>query len=201
MAELLGLLAVPVCFMQAAVAEPGLKLLLGTRWTESIPLIQILSVGLPLDAVSWAAGCLIESRGQFSRSLRYQLISAPFFFIFVGLGAVFGSAVGVAIGVTLYYILHPIYLTSIVFLKEGVGFRRILACFTIPVLLAGATIGGAYALAQAPLLRGQLILQIAVVAVLGGSGYVLAVRYWLPDVFGELKDRLRHFLPKRFRRA
>ncbi len=100
MAEFLGLVTVPVCFMQAAIAEPGLQLVLGARWMESVPLIQILSIGLPLDAVSWAAGSLLQARGGFSKLLGYQCVSAPFFFIFVGLGAIMGSSVGVAIGVS-----------------------------------------------------------------------------------------------------
>lgn len=195
MAEFLGLVTVPVCFMQAAVAEPGLQLVLGARWMESVPLIQILSIGLPLDAVSWAAGCLLEARGGFSRLLGYRCVSAPFFFIFVGLGALMGSAVGVAIGVTLYYILHPIYLTLIVFVREGIGVRRILACFYVPVLLAGSTIGAAYALSQTPIFSGRLILQIAVVVVFGGSGYLLAVRYGAPQIYGDVRDRLLRMLP------
>jgi PST family polysaccharide transporter len=195
MAQFLGLVTVPVCFMQAAVAEPGLQLVLGSRWMESVPLIQILSIGLPLDAVSWAAGCLLEARGRFSKSLGYQCVTAPFFFIFVGVGAVFGSSLGVALGVTLYYILHPIYLTAVVFLKEGISLRRILACFYVPVLLAGTTIGGAYAVSQTPMLSGRLVLQIAVVVVLGGSGYLLAVRHWLPDVYSDVRHKLLQILP------
>jgi O-antigen/teichoic acid export membrane protein len=189
-AELLTLLTVLVCYLQAAVAEPGLKLLFGTRWVEAIPLIQILSFGLPLDPASWAAGSLLESRGQFAKSFRYQLMTAPIFFILVGAGALLGSSVGVAIGVTIYYTIHPIFLTTLVFSKEGVSIRRVLSCFYIPVLLGGTTIGGAYALSRLPLFDDRPVLQILVVVLLGGFAYLLAVKRWVPHIYDDIHTRL-----------
>jgi O-antigen/teichoic acid export membrane protein len=188
-AELLGLLTVPLCFMQAALAGPGLTLLVGTRWSEAIPLIQILSIGLPLDAVAWPAGSLLEARGKFSTSLRYQLVSAPFFFIFVFIGALAGGAIGVAIGVTTYYILHPIYLTIVVFRDNGVSIGRILSCFYAPVLLAGLPIWGAYAISKLSIFHDKLILQMCIITLTGGAGYLIALRGFLPEFYFDLRNR------------
>jgi PST family polysaccharide transporter len=191
-AELLGLVTVPVCFMQAAIARPALILLFGDRWVESIPLIQILSIGLPLDAAAWAAGALLESRGQFLRSFKYQLLTAPLFFVLVGTGAWLHQAVGVAVGVTLYYTIHPLYLTTMVFCKEGISLRRVMRCCLTPLALGLTTIGAAYALSQMPLFHDRLIVQMAVAVIPGGIGYALAVRYVVPEIYADIRNRLAH---------
>lgn len=201
-ATLLGLLTVPICFLQAAVARPGLTLLFGTRWAAAIPLIQILSISLPLDAVSWTPGALLDARGQFGRSLKYQLISAPFFFILVGAGVLLGSstigaATGVAIGVTLYYTIHPIVFTTLVFSREGVGIRRILSCFFIPFLFGSVTFGGAYAVSKAPPFQHSLIAQIAVTAFLGPSTYLLAIRQFSPAMYRDVRSKVLELVKRK----
>lgn len=196
-AELLGALTIPLCLLQAAIANPGLTLLFGTRWLESIPLIQILSMGLPLDAVSWAAGSLLASRGQFGKSFKYQLISAPFFFIFVTVGALLGSATGVAIGVAIYYTIHPIFYTAIVFCKEGIGIIRVLSCFYTQALLSCITIGAAYAISRAPIFNDFLLVQIFVTVTLGGFSYLLAIRYFSPLIYNDVQSKVLGFLRKK----
>jgi O-antigen/teichoic acid export membrane protein len=189
-AELLGALTVPLCFLQAAVAKPALIMLFGTRWLESIPLIQILSIGLPLDAISWPAGALLAARGQFGRSFRYQLITAPFFFMFVGAGAFLGLSTGVAVGVTIYYAIHPILFTYLVFCKEGIGVRRVLSCLYTPVSLSFITIGGAYVISSAPIFRDMLFTQILVTVIFGSFGYLLATRHFSPMIYNDVRSKV-----------
>jgi O-antigen/teichoic acid export membrane protein len=196
-AEVLGVLTIPICFFQAAVAKPGLTLLFGTQWLESIPLVQILSIGLPLDAVSWAAGALLAARGQFGRSFKYQLISAPFFFMFVTAGALLGSATGVAIGVAIYYTIHPILYTAIVFCKEGISIVRVLSCFYTPALLSFITIGTAYGISLAPIFHDFLILQIVVISLFGGFMYLLGVRHFSPLIYNDVQAKVRGFLQRK----
>jgi O-antigen/teichoic acid export membrane protein len=189
-AELLGALTVPLCFLQAAVAEPGLTLLFGTRWLETIPLIQILSIGLPLDAVSWAAGALLASRGQFGRSFKYQLISAPLFFALVGAGALLGSSTGVAIGVTTYYTIHPIFFSAVTFCKEGISIMNVLFCFYTPALLSSITIGVAYVISHAAIFHDFLLSQILIIVLFGGIGYLLAIRHFSPMIYNDVRSKV-----------
>jgi len=196
-AELLGVLTVPLCFLQAAVAKPGLTLLFGTRWLESIPLIQILSMGLPLDAISWAAGALLASRGQFGREFKYQLISAPLFFMLVPAGALLASSTGVAIGVATYYMIHPIFFTAVVFCREGISILRVLSCFYNPAILSCITIGMAYAVSHAPIFHNFLLAQILVIVLFGGFAYLLAIRHFSPLIYNEIRSRALGFLRRK----
>src|SRR5262249_50567491 len=108
--QMLSAIAMPACFLQAALAGPALALFFGTRWREAEPLIQLLSIGLAFDASAWAAGALLGARGEFKRGFCYALFSAPLFFVLVTLGAVARGAFGVAAGVAGFYILvQPVY--------------------------------------------------------------------------------------------
>ena len=200
MAEILGLAAAPICLLQAALAGPGLTLLFGERWQESIPLIQILSIGLSLDAISWAAGSYLEARGEFSKSFRYQLYSAPLFFIFVGTGAWLASATGVAIGVCAYYIIHPVYLTFIVFHKAGIGAGRIFRCFYRPFLLGAVCIGGPFLASKLPLFHGHLIAQLVWITLASLFLYIVGLRFTAHDIYCEGRNKLHKVARRVFKR-
>ena len=65
-----------------------LSLVFGAKWEDAIPLVQILGDWLTFDAVSWAAGALLQARGEFRRSLVYSCVFSPIFFVLVAIGAV-----------------------------------------------------------------------------------------------------------------
>ena len=196
-AEMLGALTVPLCFLQAAMAKPGLTLLFGTRWLDSILLVQILSIGLPLDAISWAAGALLASRGQFSRSFRYQLISAPIFFALIIPGAFLGSSIGVALGVATYYTIHSLFFTTLVFYKEGISIIRVLSYFYTPAILSSITVGVAYVISLAPIFHDSLLAQLLVIVLLGGFSYLLGIRYFSPLIYNDARSKVLGFLWKK----
>ena len=52
--RVLSYVVMPYCFLQAAVAKPLLTLVFADKWLAAIPLMQILSIGLAFDAVSWS---------------------------------------------------------------------------------------------------------------------------------------------------
>jgi len=103
--RVLAFLVTPVCFLQAAFAAPALHLMYGARWNGANPLMQVLSLGLPGDAVAWVAGALLVARREFLRDFILLAAFSPPFFIFVLAGAYLGSSLGVPIGASLYYAL------------------------------------------------------------------------------------------------
>jgi len=108
---LLSFCIMPFASLQAVVAEPVVSSFFGQKWAASIPIIQLLSIGLALAAVSWVAGTLLNARGEFKAVLRYALVQTPIFFVFVLIGALLGEAVGVAWAVLLFYAsTQPIFL-------------------------------------------------------------------------------------------
>ena len=183
--RVLAFLVTPVCFLQAALAAPALHLMFGARWNGAIPLMQVLSLGLPGDAVAWVAGALLVARREFLRDFTLLAAFALPFFLFVAVGAYLASALGVAIGASLYYALaKPI--NSWLVLRRSMRLRDFLEIYLAPALLAGVAIGGAYA---ASLLTGRALAQIAVTAVFGPLAYLALLRLLLPGILRELLDR------------
>jgi O-antigen/teichoic acid export membrane protein len=190
--DMISLIVTPACFLQAALAGPFLHLFFPSRWIGAIPIIQILSIGLAFDAVSWAAGPLLHARGEFKRSFRYATIQVLIFFPLVGIGAWLGSAIGVAIGVaTFYAIVGPAY-TYLIFRPMGVRLREIADIYVVPLALSAAIIGSAFEASQyfsaAPIAQACITIGFAVPI------YTLVAWYIRPDSCRELLIRLRELI-------
>jgi PST family polysaccharide transporter len=153
-----------------------LRLMAPPRWAGSIILVQILSLGLPLDAVSWIANALLNARGEFRRSAFYTGVSAALFLSFVYVGERLGAGVGVAIAVSVYYAWQGPTYTKLVF-GQAISWRRLVTeVYGPPVAIAAYSMGLAYALSFMPILDGW---QIPRAIVIGGVGCGLhGLIYW-----------------------
>ncbi len=179
----------PVCFLQAAVAEPLLHLMFGMRWDGAISLVQILSLGLPGDAVAWVAGALLIARGEFRRDVVLLAWFTPPLFACAIAGAWLHGALGVAVGVSLYYaLLKPI--SSWLVFRSAMGARTFAGIYLMPPLLAGLGVGGAVLLAGLPALSGHPVLRIAVIGAVGPPLYVLLLRLAAPATLSEVLGQL-----------
>jgi O-antigen/teichoic acid export membrane protein len=172
--RLVASLVMPACFLQAALAGPLLLFIFGEKWRAAIPMVQLLSLALAFDTVSWVSGAFLHARGEFRNSLRYAMSLAVAFFAFISVGAVLGGNVGVAMAVLAYSaICNPIY-TYMVFRKGGYSFGQILAVHALPVGMSAVSMGMAYLVATHfwGESRLDLFLRIAVTCALGGGLYL-----------------------------
>ena len=179
----------PVCFLQAAEAPPLLHLMFGNRWDGAVPLVEILSLGLPGDALAWVAGALLIARGEFKRDVRLVAMFMPPFFACVLLGVWLGGAVGVAIGVSLFYALIKPINSWLVF-RQAMGWADILQIYVVPLALGLVTIGAAAALADMSVFSGSRPVQVVVIGVLGPVFYMAGLRLVAPATLREIVDHL-----------
>ncbi len=194
---LLSFAVMPLAFVQAAVAAPMIVALFGHRWVASIPIIQLLSIGLALDAVSWVAGSLLSARGEFKAGLRYLLIQMPLFFISMGVGAWLDKAVGVAMGVCLYYaVTQPVYVWR-VYRRLGITAREVALIYVRPTLYAAVAAGAGLAVAGLPVFAALPIIRIGIIGAIGSVLYALLVRLLAREVWRELSDRVWGALRRR----
>ena len=195
----LAFMVMPYCFLQAAVARPVLNLVFGTKWQAAIPLVEILSIGLAFDAVSWVAGALMLARGEFRTSFVYSCIAFPIFFGLITLGAVYFSALGVAVAVSIFYVaLAPIY-SYRVFRKVGISLGEVAASYLPPVAFAAmAALSAVFLSAMAPL--GDLA-RTLVIAIVGSVIYLVLVRLFAPSTFHQLVARMGTMIPAPVRRV
>ena len=187
-ARILAYVVTPVCFLQAALAAPVLHLMFGVKWNGAIPLVQILSLGLPGDATSWIAGALLVARRQFKRDLFYLAGSAIPFFAMVTTGALLGSAVGVAIAVSLYYALIKPINSWLVF-RDQMRLADFMQIFVQPPAIAGAALGCAYLTAQLWLATHPLE-QLVWIGTLGMLAYLGLLRLFMPNIVIEVLEQV-----------
>jgi O-antigen/teichoic acid export membrane protein len=198
--RMLNAVMIPFGFMQAAIARPVISLIFGAKWDAAIPLVQILSIGLAFDAVSWVAGALLQARGEFRRGLNYTCILAPAFFALVVIGAKFGSATGVALGAAVYYgVLQPFNAYAI-FRTVGISARQVASLYLTPCLFSVIAIGSGAEIAAwvAPHAR---VVQFAIIIAVGGGAYIALVRAFTPQTFHQIFGRVSGMVRLRLRRA
>ena len=187
----LAFVAMPCCFLQAALAEPILHLIVGHKWDSAIPIVQLLSIGLGFDAIAWIAGALLRARGEFTLAFRYSVISAIMFFLAAFSGALLGSDKGVAVAlcVALYYALVTPWYSVLAFRQVGISTLTVLGIYLLPATLALSSVGAGHLVASKLQYNG--ILRICTTSTVGVVLYLVAVRVFVPGAWVALQSTLR----------
>lgn len=187
---LLSFCVMPVALIQSAVAEPLISRYFDPRWAASIPVIQLLSIGLAFDAISWVAGALLSARGEFKAGLRYVIIQFPIFFVLVAIGAVLDQAVGVAWAVCVFYaIIQPVY-AYCVYKRIGLTAWQVALMHLQPAAYAAVSVGVGLAISMVPLLSDLPLLRAVVIGSVGLALYAVLVRWQAPKTWSALRDRI-----------
>lgn len=190
--EMLAFVAMPLCFLQAALAPSLLPLVFGHRWNDAVPLVQILSVALAFDAISWIAGAMLNARGEFRRSLIYSCVFSPFFFLFVAAGAIEHQATGAAVGVLFFYVLvGPVY-SYLVFRDAGIGLLAVLRLYAWPATISLVAIGGPLALVT--WWTPDRLLQFIAVGITGSLLSWLGMSIFARPVYRKIKQRAKSLI-------
>lgn len=187
---LLSFCVMPVSLIQSAVAEPLITRFFDQRWAASIPLIQLLSIGLAFDAISWVAGALLSARGEFKAGLRYVVLQLPIFFAFVTVGAAWHEALGVAGAVCAYYVVIQPFYAFYVFRRIGMTAWQVAVLHLEPALYAAVAVGVGLAVSGLPPFAGLPVLRAVVIGCIGAFLYAMLVRWRAPEVWGALRDRI-----------
>ena len=139
--KVLALVVMPLCFTQAAMAEPAIAQFFDGRWAGAAFFIQILSIGLAFDAVSWAIGTLLSARGDFSTALLYSIVMAIVFVTAIVAGALIDRSHGVPIAAALYYVVAQPAFCFFVLRRSGeVSLRSLLAIYAAPTVAAAIAV-------------------------------------------------------------
>jgi O-antigen/teichoic acid export membrane protein len=169
-----------------------LTLLFGAKWDAARLLIELLSIGLAFDSVSWIAGSLLPARGEFGRHFRYAAILAPTFAGLVVIGAVTGGAVGTAAAVATYYaVVQPLYSYAVFTGSGRVGWCDVAALDTVPAVASAITVGAAAWLLD--LVSASGLLRLCAMPVLTFAAYAPLIRIFCPTAAELLLGRALGF--------
>ena len=187
--RLLSFCIMPLALIQAAVVGPALTSFFGEKWAASIPVIQILSVGLAMDAMSWVADTLLAARGEFVVGLYYKLYQLPLFFALVVAGAMLDQAVGVAWAVCIFYaVSQPVFIYC-VYRRVGVGLGQVAWLYLTPSLYAALAVGSGLALSMLPPVASMPLVRVLLIGSFGIAIYAALVRWLARDVWLQIAGR------------
>jgi PST family polysaccharide transporter len=187
---LLSFCVMPLAFLQAAVAGPLLIFFFRHKWAAAIPVVQLLSIGLAMDAVSWVAGSLMSARGEFQMVMRYIAVQVPIFFVLVWIGALEDRARGVAIAVAIFYTVTQPFFVAGAFRRVGVSVWQVALLYLRPGFFAAVSVGAGIALSLLPGIAGHALLRCVVICAVTGPLYLVCTQIAAPDVNRELWQRV-----------
>ena len=181
----LSYLVMPLAFLQSAVAPPVMALFFSHEWAPSIPIVQILSIGLAFDALSWIAETLLRARGEFRRIMQFALVQTPVFFLLITPGAWLGGAPGTALAVGLYYLITQPIFVCLTLRRVGVYARDIIPLYVLPTLFSAIAFGLGYVASSVITIP---LLAAVVCAAVGCALYALLVAVFAPSAWTEIRS-------------
>ena len=192
-ASILTAIALPICSLQAALAGPVLRQLFDKKWEHAIPIVEILSLGLAFDMGPIVSGALANANGRFRIQLWIALGALPAFFLMIVAGVIWNQGVGVAITLSIYYVIAAVVIPYVIFKKYGVKVMEIVSTYLYPALFSMLAIGAPRLLLQwyAPNI-GNIGL-IVVLPIISVPTYVLLVKYFMPNLTADILSRAKAF--------
>jgi PST family polysaccharide transporter len=200
-ARALALVGVPVCLMQAALADAGVRSLFAAKWYAAIPIIQVLSVGMAIRILAWPSTGFLNASGRFVTFAMTQGVGAVVFLAAVVTAARWAgpsyAPLAVATAAAAFFTIEgPACFCLALRGRQSKGVLRVAFDTYSRPLLAGAVAGGAAWAASAVLpatSRGANVLRLLTGGVAGAVVFAMILRWLAPEVLAELR---RRFLPK-----
>lgn len=145
-ARLLAIVGVPLALLQAALAAPVLRILFWEKWTDAVPVLQLLSVATAAYVVSGSVTSLIMGQGRYGANFKMALAFVVCTLTAVSVGAILGGTVGAAGAVAGLQVVFSYVGFRVGLAGSGRGTRAVLRVYALPVLASVASIGPAWAL-------------------------------------------------------
>ncbi len=185
---------VPALAGLAIVASDAVRVVLGERWVDAIPVLQILAVVGLVQSLAALNGRVLAAVGR--TGLLVRVAAAVFAASLAGVvaGLPFGLA-GVAAGLAIANALVSVPLYTVMVARAlGVPLRRYAATLG-GVLQAAAAMAAVALLARLLLLElgTPAALRLVLVAAAGIAAYLPLIAWRAPEVVAELRRRARTF--------
>lgn len=225
-AELLALIGVPLCLLQAALAGPAINILFNSWWQPMIRVLQLLSIGMAVRLVASPGGALIQAQGRFKTYLATNAVNVVVFLAMVYFGSWLGklqlrgyvhsgnlaaanllpAARNVAAAVMGYFaLIGPIFLY--VAIRPGGGkWRDVWRVYFAPsaasIIAIGVGIGFGRWIQAMPMTNDAVrqVLRMVVITLWSIVLYIPIIRIMAPSTFKELLTRLSTFMRARSER-
>lgn len=200
--RVLATVVVPLCLMQAAAADPVIRLVFQEKWYESIPVVQVLSLGMAFLTVAMPTGSMILAQGRFKARLWLAIASLAVYFPCVLAGAsLIGGIVGIAAGVAAFHMIIAFASFWTALRPLGISLPEIAGVMMLPLVIAAAAVAPAWILAQElPLAASLHWVRAPAIGAISLAIYLPLLRLALPDAWRELASIGDRLVVSRLRR-
>ncbi|MGC1302345.1 MAG: oligosaccharide flippase family protein [Caulobacteraceae bacterium] len=171
-ARILAYVVTPFTFLEAVLAAPLVKMLFGPKWLPAAPFIEILSIGLAFEVLPCVSGALATARGRFHFQFRAALVSTSCFVVAIALGYWLHGPIGMAFAVSAYFAVMSIAYGLFAFHPMPGLYRTVLELWAAPFLLSAVGIGGGRLLADSLAPEGNILADVILTTVFGGTIYL-----------------------------
>jgi PST family polysaccharide transporter len=196
-ATLLSWLVTPLCYLQMAVADPAMRFLFHDKWGPSVPIIQLLSVGLATESIMAVTRAYLSASGKFDLGLKFSLMNGACFFCACLIGAMLNSAVGVALAISIYYVATQPGLFAFLVDHTGRRLYNIVRIFVFPTVASVFAFGAGVEASQFPLLPQGPLYAIAITTLVGAVLFMVAFSILAPDTMKQLRALAGDFMRRR----
>jgi O-antigen/teichoic acid export membrane protein len=195
--RVLAVFALPLSAAISALASPVIVALYGQKWTGSIILLRILSLGMAVRCLGWVAGSFLQARGRFGALAVARSIWCALFFA-SGIWAVRHGLTAFAIAVSLMHAYDSVINLVMALGWSRESFSSLAKVVRVPVAASVVSWVAVYGLSSqwpssGPWLLAQIAFGLAVFAA------VTAGSVWLADrgLFREILDLRKSLFPSR----
>jgi PST family polysaccharide transporter len=197
--QVLALVGAPACFLQAALVEPGFRLLFRPTWNPAMAITQYLSLAMAVRVMGMTIFNFTNAQGRFKLQCVLSGISCLLFVASVAIASYFGGAREVAATESIFFVVVETTVLGIVLGINGFSAPRELAkIFVAPLVAAGVAVGAAcYAGGLMPMHdRLQCILRISVITVVSAILYLPLIRVLAREPWREMADLVLRMLKR-----
>lgn len=153
-------------------------------------MLSILTVGLAYDAVPCVAGALLTANGKFRAQWKWSVACTPFFFVLIGVGCKMGGALGVALGVAVFFMLSAPAFSYFALRISGCSLRDVAGIYLPPTVCSAGAVAFGLLMARLPQVQGRDLAMIAVICAFTAVTYTVSVRLLSPNATREAMQKL-----------
>jgi PST family polysaccharide transporter len=196
-ARVLAAVALPVCLVQAALADPGVRTIFKAKWYPAIPLVQVLSAGMALRVLAWPSLSLLLGQGRYRTFVAVQGVGATIFLLMIAAaGALSDSphaAMAVAVAAAIYFTVEGPVSMLIATRPGGRGWSGVWEVYARPLAvgLAAAVAGWVVSSFIPASDRWGQLARLAAGGLAATLVYTFCLRRFGPDLWDQIVARLR----------
>ena len=190
----MSLVGVPFACRQAVSAKPLVNLFLSEKWLPSIIFIQILSLGILFRLISSSWVVPLKLKGDFKSMSRVTFVSLIQLLVIIIPLAYFFKEYGVAIGVSLFYLLNSPYLIYQGFKSYRINYTYLIVNCTKIISIGFISYGSTYYLSESvDVFKNSNFLSLVLNTFISGFIYTLFVYLFLRELMQELLSKIKNY--------